>query len=89
MISLSPEMNKTLKHPTEPASDEDNTPLVELDVFHQLHCLNSIRKIVYGTDQWFNPNDRQDQIHVGKFFLRLVQFDTDSTQIIVSTTYDK
>ncbi|KAI9764309.1 MAG: hypothetical protein M1840_008527 [Geoglossum simile] len=65
MISLTPEMNKTLKHPTQPASKEDNTPLVQLDVFHQLHCLNSIRNIVYGTNPWYNPNDRQDQIHIG------------------------
>jgi len=65
MISLTPEMNKTLKHPTQPASKEDNTPLVQLDVFHQLHCLNSIRNIVYGTNVWYNPNDRQDQIHIG------------------------
>jgi Mycotoxin biosynthesis protein UstYa len=65
MISLTPEMNKTLKHPTQPASKEDNTPLVQLDVFHQLHCLNSIRNIVYGTNPWYNPDDRQDQIHIG------------------------
>ncbi|KAH0559382.1 hypothetical protein GP486_004106 [Trichoglossum hirsutum] len=43
-------MNKTLEHHTQPASEEDDTPLVELDVFHQLHCLNSIRNIVYGTN---------------------------------------
>jgi hypothetical protein len=66
MISLTPEMNKTLKHPTRPAGNGDDTPLVQLDVFHQLHCLNAIRNIVYGTNQWYNPNDRQDQIHVGR-----------------------
>lgn len=30
----------------------------------KLHCLNSIRQIVYGTNKWYNPEDRQDQIHI-------------------------
>jgi hypothetical protein len=72
MISLTPEMNKTLKHPTRPIGNGDDTPLVQLDVFHQLHCLNAIRNIVYGTNQWYNPNDRQDQIHVGRCFPYLI-----------------
>jgi hypothetical protein len=79
MISLTPEMNKTLKHPTQPASKEDDTPLVQLDVFHQLHCLNAIRNIVYGTNAWYNPNDRQDQIHVGELFPPNVQTGANSS----------
>jgi hypothetical protein len=50
MITLNPEMNKALKHPTQPVSDEDDTPLVQLDVFHQLHCLNAIWNVIYGTN---------------------------------------
>jgi hypothetical protein len=64
MIALTPEMNATLEHPTQPVSEEDNTPLIQLDVFHQLHCLNAVRNIVYGTNKWYNPDDRQDQIHI-------------------------
>lgn len=64
-IVLTPEMNETLRYPTESVSKDNQTPLVGLEVFHQLHCLNSIRKVVYGTDQYFNPFDRQDQIHLG------------------------
>jgi hypothetical protein len=65
-IALTPEMNKTLKYPTQPASETDDTPLVGLEVFHQLHCLNAIRKIVYGADPYFDPNNRQNQIHIGE-----------------------
>lgn len=57
-------MNKTLKYPTQPTSKTDSTPLVQLDVFHQLHCLNAIRQVLYGTNVWYNPDDRQDQIHI-------------------------
>ena len=64
-IALTPEMNKTLRYPTESVSEDNQTPLVGLEIFHQLHCLNSIRKVVYGSDQFFNPYDRQDQIHLG------------------------
>lgn len=64
IISLTPEMNKTLKYPTQPTSKTDSTPLVQLDVFHQLHCLNAIRQVLYGTNVWYNPDDRQDQIHI-------------------------
>lgn len=60
-------MNATMKHATQAASKEDPRPLIQLDVFHQLHCLNAIRQILYGTNVWYNPDDRQDQIHVGKF----------------------
>ena len=67
MLALTPEMNATLKHHTQPTSHEDETPLVELEVFHQLHCLNSIRKIVYGTNEWYDPDARQDQIHIGEY----------------------
>jgi hypothetical protein len=66
MIALTPEMNATLRYPTQPVSADDDTPLVQLDVFHQLHCLNAVRNIVYGTNKFYNPNDRQDQIHIGK-----------------------
>ncbi|KAH8591205.1 hypothetical protein B0O99DRAFT_675382 [Bisporella sp. PMI_857] len=64
MIALTPEMNKTLKFPTQPKSKIDSTPIIQLDVFHQLHCLNAIRNIVYGTNIWYNSDDRQDQIHI-------------------------
>ncbi|CRL21313.1 DNA-directed DNA polymerase, family B, conserved site [Penicillium camemberti] len=33
----------------EPASDTDSTPLIQLEVFHQLHCLNSLRRLIYNT----------------------------------------
>lgn len=36
MISPTPEMNKTLPFPTQPISATDDTPLVQLDVFHQV-----------------------------------------------------
>lgn len=69
MISLTKEMNASLHRPTQPATEEDDTPLVQLDVFHQLHCLNAIRNVLYGTNPFYDPNDRQDQIHVGKCML--------------------
>jgi hypothetical protein len=59
LIGLTPEMNKTLRHLTQPVSDIDDTPLIGIDVFYQLHCLNAIRKIVYGTDLLYNPNNRE------------------------------
>lgn len=77
MISLTPEMNQTLRHPTRPMGDGDETPLIQLDVFHQLHCLNAIRNIVYGTNQWYDPNDRQDQIHIGGYFSSRFQIRAD------------
>ena len=36
MLALTPEMNATLRTPTQPASKEDDTPLIQLDVFHQV-----------------------------------------------------
>lgn len=36
MLALTPEMNATLRTPTQPASADDDTPLIQLDVFHQV-----------------------------------------------------
>ncbi|CAG7953747.1 unnamed protein product [Penicillium salamii] len=42
-------MLRALRQQTAPSSDEDSTPLIHLEVFHQLHCLNSLRRLVYNT----------------------------------------
>ncbi|KAJ5700684.1 hypothetical protein N7536_003697 [Penicillium majusculum] len=49
IIALDDTMYQALGQKTEPASDTDSTPLIQLEVFHQLHCLNSLRRLIYNT----------------------------------------
>ncbi|OJJ47404.1 hypothetical protein ASPZODRAFT_16085 [Penicilliopsis zonata CBS 506.65] len=49
IIALDDEMYKILGQTTEPSSATDDTPLIHLEVFHQLHCLNSLRRLIYNT----------------------------------------
>ncbi|OJJ43567.1 hypothetical protein ASPZODRAFT_136025, partial [Penicilliopsis zonata CBS 506.65] len=49
IIALDESMFKALDQETEPSSPTDNTPLIHLEVFHQLHCLNSLRRLIYNT----------------------------------------
>ena len=44
---ISPSSAAQLPNATTPFTDEANHYIVELDVFHQLHCLNSLRKLAY------------------------------------------
>ncbi|KAJ5971858.1 uncharacterized protein N7479_001776 [Penicillium vulpinum] len=46
IIALDDTMYQALGQETEPASDTDSTPLIQLEVFHQLHCLNSLRRLI-------------------------------------------
>ncbi|SCO22123.1 uncharacterized protein FFE2_15161 [Fusarium fujikuroi] len=46
-------MNKTLPIPGEPGQY-----VIELNVFHQLHCLNMIRKRLYIEDGKYDPNHK-------------------------------
>lgn len=82
-------MNQTLKHPTLPKSHDDDTPLVSLDVFHQLHCLNAIRRIVYRADPYFDPDNVQDQIHLGVFHILNAWPVLIYLQITALITYDR
>ncbi|RAK74446.1 oxidase ustYa family protein [Aspergillus fijiensis CBS 313.89] len=56
ILALNPEQEASLLEPTMPATVNDSTALIQLDVFHQLHCLNSIRKYVYQPVDWRNDN---------------------------------
>ncbi|CAG8976559.1 hypothetical protein HYALB_00010201 [Hymenoscyphus albidus] len=42
---------KKLPYPTVPVPDEPDKSLVMLDVWHQLHCLNTIRRMMYP-ERW-------------------------------------
>ncbi|KAJ5569720.1 uncharacterized protein N7459_009150 [Penicillium hispanicum] len=49
IIALDENMFEALGQETEPSSATDSTPLIHLEVFHQLHCLNSLRRLIYNT----------------------------------------
>jgi hypothetical protein len=55
-----------LELPTENISPKDPRPMIQLDVFHQLHCLDNIRKVAYGHYAW-NIDDPAEQAHLGIF----------------------
>jgi hypothetical protein len=44
---ISPESAAKLPNATTPFTNDTSHYIVELDVFHQLHCLNMLRKLVY------------------------------------------
>jgi hypothetical protein len=44
---ITPESAAQLPNATTPFEDDGSHYIVELDVFHQLHCLNSLRKLTY------------------------------------------
>ncbi|KAH6954738.1 hypothetical protein DER45DRAFT_315089 [Fusarium avenaceum] len=44
---ISPESAAKLPNATTPFTNDTGHYIVELDVFHQLHCLNMLRKLVY------------------------------------------
>jgi hypothetical protein len=44
---ISPESAAMLPNATTPFTNDTSHYIVELDVFHQLHCLNVLRKLVY------------------------------------------
>lgn len=52
MEEAHPMDNKTL-----PVPDEDGGYIIQLSVFHQLHCLNMIRKGLYGAVDMTNEDD--------------------------------
>ena len=64
-LALPDEQTTALLFPSEPVSDEPNAPiLIQLEVFHQLHCLNAIRKLAYGITDLI-PG-QQAEVHVGE-----------------------
>lgn len=58
-------MYQALGQKTEPASDTDSTPLIQLEVFHQLHCLNSLRRLIYNTSTFTKGVNAE--MHMGTF----------------------
>ena len=63
---LTPEQLDELEVSTENVSSKDPRPMIQLDVFHQLHCLDSIRKVAYGHYAW-SLDDPAEQAHLGTF----------------------
>ena len=53
-VVLTSDQNEELEYPTMNISTRDQRPLIQLDVFHQIHCLDSLRKAVYKK---VDPND--------------------------------
>lgn len=45
--TITPEETKYLRTPTLHIPGQDDKYLIELDVFHSLHCLNDLRKLLY------------------------------------------
>ncbi len=45
--AISPESAAKLPNATTPFTYDTDHYIIELDVFHQLHCLNMLRKLVY------------------------------------------
>ena len=63
-----------------PVSEADNRPFVEISMFHQLHCLNFIRHLVYQPRKWavyYTVDEKiQKEVHVDHCvdYLRQVRF---------------
>ncbi|KAL3420100.1 hypothetical protein PVAG01_08599 [Phlyctema vagabunda] len=64
IMSLSEERARSLQIPTAKASDSDQTPLVQLDVFHQLHCLNALRKFVFAKPTREESDWSKELVHI-------------------------
>ena len=62
-ITLTPEQNEQLEMPTQNVSRSDHRPMIQLDVFHQLHCLDTLRKVAFGTYIWHDKV--ADLAHLG------------------------
>ena len=66
VAALEPQQAKFLQVQTEKVSKSDPRPVIQLDVFHQLHCLDSVRKHAYGTNRWDVDKDPTEGRHLGK-----------------------
>lgn len=63
-VVLTPDQSEELEIPTMNISRKDPRPLIQLDVFHELHCLDSLRKSTYGTSPW-SLDGSQERAHLG------------------------
>ena len=61
--SLTPEENEQLPFPTAPPISNDTAPIVQIEVFHQLHCLDSLRKLIYGIHEL--GDGKAARVHTG------------------------
>lgn len=63
---ISPESAAKLPNATTPFTHDTSRYIVELDVFHQLHCLNMMRKLaypdVYKIDMTSNTAEAEDNV---------------------------
>ena len=55
--SISGEEASRIPNRTTLVPETENSYVVELDVFHQLHCLNAIRKTLYPERYWDEFDD--------------------------------
>ncbi|CZR55584.1 uncharacterized protein PAC_05472 [Phialocephala subalpina] len=92
MYSLTPSEYKELDLDTAQVIKHPGQYLVTIEVFHQLHCLNYLRKAVYGTSS-HKESDHSKSMHLGNLFGNLYNAKTtsktDIPKTIAPTTFDR
>jgi Mycotoxin biosynthesis protein UstYa len=56
-----------------PFVDTPNSYLAELDIFHQIHCLNTLRKHIHYKDYWSGPISTDEEGHRDHYLHTLLQ----------------
>jgi hypothetical protein len=65
---------RLLPNKTVPLTDSDNHHIVGLDIFHQLHCLDSLRQSL-RSERYSNPARREDGVMVVPQAIGLAHWD--------------
>ena len=83
MYVLTDEEAAQLKHPTSRIYGDSGGYMIQIEVFHQLHCLNALRKLAYGIHELGTGHTAQ--VHAG-MYAPLFGHITSHPQITASTT---
>ncbi|KAM3067064.1 hypothetical protein ACMFMG_011737 [Clarireedia jacksonii] len=64
IVALTLEQAHSLQMQTARASNTDKRPLIQLDVFHQLHCLDALRKFIFARDSQDHSGYTKGLVHI-------------------------